>query len=96
MLASLRRAVGRNPVLEIGILFDGFVGLFIALTAVPVIPISIIAGFLLFRLFDVVKSWPIAWFDRYVHGGLGIMLDDALAGLFARIVPFSFPHFGLI
>ncbi|MDD5036067.1 MAG: phosphatidylglycerophosphatase A [Methylococcaceae bacterium] len=79
-----------------GIVFDEFVGLFITLTAVPVAPIPLIAGFLLFRLFDIVKPWPIAWFDRNVHGGLGIMLDDALAGLLAWIVLFFFLYFGLI
>ena len=40
-------------------------------------------GFALFRLFDVLKPWPIRWFDRRVHGGFGIMLDDVLAGLAA-------------
>jgi phosphatidylglycerophosphatase A len=39
----------------------------------------------LFRIFDVLKPWPIRWLDRSIHGGLGIMLDDALAGLFAAL-----------
>jgi hypothetical protein len=43
----------------------------------------VLAGFVLFRLFDVLKPWPISWFDRRIHGGLGIMLDDLIAGLFA-------------
>jgi phosphatidylglycerophosphatase A len=38
-------------------------------------------GFLLFRLFDILKPWPIRWFDRHVHGGFGIMLDDILAAV---------------
>ncbi len=66
-----------------GIVWDEFVGLFITLAAAPVTPGTVIAGFLLFRLFDVLKPWPIAWFDRRVHGGFGVMLDDALAGLYA-------------
>ncbi len=66
-----------------GIVWDEFVGLFIALAAAPPAPGAIIAGFLLFRLFDVIKPWPIAWFDRRVHGGFGVMLDDVLAGLYA-------------
>lgn len=41
------------------------------------------AGFALFRLFDIWKPWPISWADRRVGGGLGIMLDDMIAGLFA-------------
>ena len=66
-----------------GIVWDEFVGLFITLAGAPVTPGEVIAGFLLFRLFDVLKPWPIGWFDRRVHGGLGVMLDDVLAGLFA-------------
>jgi phosphatidylglycerophosphatase A len=45
-----------------------------------------VAGFLLFRLFDVWKPWPIRVADRRVHGGFGVMLDDVLAGLYALIV----------
>ena len=43
-------------------------------------------GFALFRLFDILKPWPIGWADRRVSGGLGIMLDDLLAGLMAWLV----------
>jgi phosphatidylglycerophosphatase A len=43
-------------------------------------------AFLAFRLFDIWKPYPIRWFDRNVHGGLGAMLDDAVAGLFALVV----------
>ena len=37
----------------------------------------------MFRFFDTLKPWPIRWVDRHVHGGVGIMLDDILAGVFA-------------
>jgi phosphatidylglycerophosphatase A len=40
----------------------------------------------LFRFFDILKPWPIGWVDRRVQGGLGIMLDDVLAALFAWAV----------
>jgi phosphatidylglycerophosphatase A len=40
----------------------------------------VFAGFLLFRLLDIAKPWPISWADSRVGGGLGIMLDDLLAG----------------
>jgi len=43
----------------------------------------LLIGFVLFRLFDILKPWPIDWLDRQVHGGLGIMLDDLVAGLMA-------------
>ena len=42
-------------------------------------------GFVLFRFFDVLKPWPIRWLDLHIKGGLGIMVDDLLAGLFALI-----------
>ena len=35
------------------------------------------AGFVLFRISDIVKPWPVSWVDRAVHGGLGMMLDDS-------------------
>jgi phosphatidylglycerophosphatase A len=43
-------------------------------------------GFGLFRLFDVWKPWPIGWLDRQLKGGLGVMADDAVAGVFAAVV----------
>ncbi|NUO73010.1 MAG: phosphatidylglycerophosphatase A, partial [Frateuria sp.] len=43
------------------------------------------AGFARFRLFDVWKPWPISWLDRRVHGGMGVMLDDVAAGVFAAV-----------
>ena len=43
-------------------------------------------GFGLFRLFDVWKPWPIRWFDRQVKGGMGVMIDDVIAGVFAAVV----------
>ena len=44
------------------------------------------AGFALFRLFDVWKPWPIRWLDRRVKGGMGVMIDDVVAGIFAAAV----------
>ncbi|MFV8819239.1 phosphatidylglycerophosphatase A [Haliea sp. E17] len=68
-----------------GIVWDEFVGLWIALWGLPVAWPWVLAGFVLFRLFDIVKPWPIGYLDRRVHGGLGIMLDDVVAGVFAGI-----------
>ena len=42
-----------------------------------------LAGFLLFRLFDIVKPWPVSWADRRVKGGFGVMFDDILAAIYA-------------
>lgn len=44
---------------------------------------NVVLGFVLFRLFDIAKPWPISWVDKKVDGGLGIMLDDVLAALMA-------------
>lgn len=43
---------------------------------------SLLAGFLLFRLFDITKIWPVRWADRQLHGGFGVMADDMLAGIY--------------
>lgn len=69
-----------------GIVWDEIAGFLITMAAVPAEPAWIAAGFLLFRLFDILKPWPIRWLDRRVSGGFGIMVDDLLAGLFALIV----------
>jgi phosphatidylglycerophosphatase A len=46
----------------------------------------VVVGFILFRLFDVWKPWPIRWLDRHLKGGMGVMVDDVVAGLFAAIL----------
>lgn len=68
------------------IVWDEVVGYLITMTAAPAGWIWVAAGFVLFRLFDILKPWPIGWLDRRVHGGMGIMLDDVIAGVFAAVV----------
>ncbi len=68
-----------------GIVWDEFVGFFITMTAIPCTLVNLIIGFCLFRLFDILKPWPIKWIDKKVSGGIGIMLDDVIAGVFAWI-----------
>ena len=68
-----------------GIVWDEFVGYWITMWAVPADWTWIIAGFVAFRVFDIVKPWPISVLDRRVGGGLGIMVDDMLAGVMACI-----------
>lgn len=68
-----------------GIVWDEFVGYWITMLVAPSGLIWIVIGFILFRLFDILKPFPINIFDKHVHGGLGIMLDDAVAGVFAWI-----------
>jgi len=66
-----------------GIVWDEFVGYWLTMVAAPPGWLWPIVGFVLFRLFDIWKPFPISWLDRHIKGGLGIMLDDALAGSFA-------------
>ncbi|MEM6639301.1 MAG: phosphatidylglycerophosphatase A [Pseudomonadota bacterium] len=66
-----------------GIVWDEFAGLFITLSVVPPTALNIVFGFVFFRLFDVLKPWPIRAVDHSMSGGLGIMLDDVIAGVFA-------------
>lgn len=69
------------------IVWDEFIGFWITMLLVPVTHWqTVLAGFVLFRFFDMVKPWPINWFDKKVHGGLGIMLDDVVAGLIAMVL----------
>lgn len=69
-----------------GIVWDEFVGYWVTMFLVPVSLGWILAGFALFRLFDIWKPWPIRWIDRHVQGGFGIMLDDVIAGAAACII----------
>lgn len=68
------------------VVIDEVVGQLLALTAAPLQPVAVLFGFLLFRFFDILKPFPIGWMDRRLHGGLGIMLDDVVAGLYALLV----------
>lgn len=66
-----------------GIVWDEFSGLWLALLLVPPSWTAWVGAFVLFRLFDIVKPWPIGWLDRHCAGGLGVMADDLAAGLLA-------------
>lgn len=74
-----------------GIVFDEIVGFLITCFPLLYLPADaaewpwLIAAFVLFRFFDIIKPWPIRWLDRKVEGGLGIMIDDVLAGIFAAL-----------
>ena len=69
-----------------GIVWDEFVGFWITMIAVPVTWQWILVGFVLFRVFDIVKPWPVKIADAKMKGGFGIMFDDLLAALYAVIV----------
>jgi phosphatidylglycerophosphatase A len=69
-----------------GIVWDEIIGYLLTMVLAPAGWIWALLGFLLFRFFDILKPWPIRWFDQRVPGGFGIMFDDALAGLYAGLV----------
>lgn len=76
-----------------GIVWDEFVGYWITMFLIPATWYWAALGFALFRLFDIWKPWPVRYFDKQVHGGLGIMLDDVIAGLMAWAVLFVVVHY---
>lgn len=65
---------------------DEIVGMLITLIGAPANPLAWLTGFALFRFFDILKPWPVNFFDQRFHGGLGIVLDDVMAGIYALIV----------
>ncbi len=69
-----------------GIVWDEFVGLWLTLWFLPASWLGLLLGFCCFRLFDILKPWPIKWLDNRVHGGFGIMLDDAVAAVPAALL----------
>ena len=81
-IATKQMGVHDDP----SIVWDEIVGYLITMTASPPGWFWIIAGFVLFRLFDILKPWPIRLIDKKVQGGTGIMLDDVLAAVFALVI----------
>ncbi|WP_392566247.1 phosphatidylglycerophosphatase A [Utexia brackfieldae] len=76
------------------VVWDEFVGMWIALFFMPVVSwLWVLAVFVIFRFFDILKPWPIGWFDQKIKGGVGIMLDDIIAGIFSVIVIVAIGYF---
>jgi phosphatidylglycerophosphatase A len=68
------------------VVIDELAGYLVAALAAPRTWQAVALAFLLFRFFDVVKPWPVSWADRRVAGGLGVTLDDVLAGAYALVL----------
>ncbi|AJF05767.1 phosphatidylglycerophosphatase A family protein [Geoalkalibacter subterraneus] len=68
------------------IVIDELVGYLVAVVFVPFSWTAAIAGFFLFRFFDIAKIWPASWFDRRMKNGVGVVLDDVAAGIYAAFV----------
>lgn len=69
-----------------GMCLDEFVGFFVTMYHAPRSWEWVVFGFVLFRIFDIWKPWPIRYLDKNVAGGLGVILDDVAAGIYACIV----------
>jgi phosphatidylglycerophosphatase A len=76
-----------------GIVWDEIVGYLVAMTFAPSGWQWMLVGFVLFRFFDILKPWPVSLADRKLHGGLGVMLDDVAAGLYAALFLLIISHF---
>ncbi len=68
------------------IVWDEIVGYLVTMSAAPGGWAWMAYGFLLFRVFDIFKPWPIRWLDRHVSGGFGIMIDDLSAGVYSAFL----------
>ena len=79
-----------------GIVWDEIVGYLVTMIAAPQGWLWIVTGFVLFRIFDILKPWPISIADKKISGGFGIMIDDIIAGIFAFTALQLIVHFNLI
>ena len=68
------------------VVIDEVIGMLITLIAAPNNPLIWLLGFALFRFFDIFKPYPIRIIDQRINGGMGIVLDDVLAGIYSLIV----------
>ena len=80
---TIRRTGIQDPSL---VVWDEYVGMWIALAAAPAGWAWMQVAFVAFRVFDIAKPWPVGWADDALDGGFGAMADDALAGLYALAV----------
>jgi len=65
------------------IVWDEIAGFLITMFLAPITWWSVLAGFLFFRVFDILKPYPVSWFDAHLQGGFGTMIDDVMAGVYA-------------
>lgn len=66
------------------IVSDEIAGYLVTMALVPISVKTVLVGFVLFRICDILKPWPASWFDRKVHTGVGNVMDDVCAALYAR------------
>ncbi len=68
-----------------GIVLDEICGYLVTMIFAPASWQAIVLGFILFRIFDIFKPWPIKFLDKQVTGGVGIVVDDLMAGIYALL-----------
>ena len=78
-----------NKMIVIDEVAGQWIALLPALTLYGLDPLYIALSFVLFRIFDILKPWPVSYFDQKVKGGLGVMADDFAAGIYAALVIFG-------
>ncbi len=67
------------------VIFDEVIGMLMTVAWLPLTPLGLLLGFLLFRVLDIIKPWPASGFER-LPGGLGIMADDGMAGIYGNLL----------
>lgn len=67
------------------VVIDEVAGIFVTLFLVPISWTIIVSGFILFRIFDIIKPFPVGLIDKKIKGGAGIVLDDIMAGIYANV-----------
>lgn len=67
------------------VVIDEVMGMVVAIAYLPLTPVVLIASFVLFRVFDIAKPFPVRQFEK-LHGGLGIVMDDVMAGVYANVI----------
>ncbi|MEO6952542.1 MAG: phosphatidylglycerophosphatase A [Polyangia bacterium] len=78
------------------IVVDEVAGYFVTLLLVPHTGVHLALAFVLFRLFDIWKPWPVRFIDRTVDGGWGVMADDLAAGGYAALCLLALDYFGVV
>ncbi len=77
------------------IVVDEAAGIWLTLLAATPTGLSVVLAFLLFRLFDILKPWPVSWCDEKLTGGLGVMADDLAAGVYAGLCLWGLRYAGI-
>jgi phosphatidylglycerophosphatase A len=68
------------------IVIDEIAGMMVTLIGLPVSPITLVSGFIIFRILDILKPFPIRNIDKRIPGGLGVVADDVAAGIIANLL----------